>query len=471
MRVRIQALQRGSSFARQFMAASFVILVCGMSGIGWWVGQQIEQGVVHRTAATTALYVDSFIAPYLQTLGHNKALTAADVSELRTLLHDTALGRQIVAFKVWGAGGEVLYSTQPTGTGAVFPVQGGLARAWQGIVTSRVSDLRDAENGSERSGAARLIETYSPVRLRGTNQVIAVAEFYQTVDDLQAEVGAAQWRSWLVVGTATLAMYLLLAVFVRRISGTLEQQQAAVREQVVQLTRLLAQNEALHARVRRAAARTTALNDRFLHRISAELHDGPAQDLALGLLRLDHVSAYWEAAPGAESNMDLDVVQDALRRALQEVRAICAGLAPPQLGHLTLAETVTAVVRAHERRTGTYVALHLRDLPAQVPPAIKITLYRLVQEGLNNAYRHGAGQDQQVSLVGAGDELHFEVTDSGPGFDSARALEGESHLGLVGMRERVESLGGRFVIESAPGQGARVQACLFLPGGLGQHER
>ena len=131
------------------------------------------------------------------------------------------------------------------------------------------------ENVPQRAIRSELLETYSPVRLSGTNEVIAVAEFYQTVDALNQEIAAAQRRSWLVVGTVTLVIYLLLAGFVRRASDTIEQQQATLNDQISRLTELLGQNQELHERVRRAAGSVATLNERLLRRIGSELHDGP----------------------------------------------------------------------------------------------------------------------------------------------------------------------------------------------------
>lgn len=465
MLVRVKGFLRIPSLAHQFMLASLVVLVAGMLVIGWWVGRQIEAGVMSQTAGTTALYVDSFITPHLQDLAQTNALAPEGVAQLSSLLRETPLGQRVVAFKVWDASGRILYSTSPSNIGQVFPVRGGLARAWQGEVSTHVSDLRDEENASERERWSRLLETYSPVRLAGTNRIIAVAEFYQVVDDLQKDVLAAQLRSWLVVGAATLAMYLLLAGIVRRGSDTIVRQQAELSDKVAKLTDLLRQNAELHERVRRAATRTTALNERFLRRVSAELHDGPAQDLGLALLRMDGVMERCAACPipgGEERKVsdDLGVVQTSLGRALQEVRAISAGLRLPELGELTLAETLARVVRDHERRTNTTVVLKADKLPEQVPLPVKITVYRLVQEALSNAYRHGGGVGQQVQAEAPDRYLRVHVIDDGPGFDWPRVARREDHMGLTGMKERVESLGGLFQVKTGPGKGTRVTAWL-----------
>src|SRR5262245_27950443 len=97
MRLRLDSLLRRLSVAQRFMVASFVILLLGMLGIGWWIGEQIAAGVIHRTAATTALYVDSFVAPNLQELARRDSLTREHVASLSRLLRDTPLGQQIAA--------------------------------------------------------------------------------------------------------------------------------------------------------------------------------------------------------------------------------------------------------------------------------------------------------------------------------------------------------------------------------------
>ncbi|HEY0736984.1 MAG TPA: sensor histidine kinase [Herpetosiphonaceae bacterium] len=453
---------RRLNLTQRFMLGSLIILVAGMLGVGWWVGQQIELGVVQRTAATTALYVDSFIAPNLQELADSDTLDAEHVANLDQLLRDTALGQQIGAFKVWNAEGRIVYSVDLAQTGQVFPVQGGLAEALSGSVAARVSDLEDEENERERLEQSQLLEMYSPVRLAGTNQVIAVAEFYQSVDDLQREIEAARLRSWLVVGVATLIMYVLLAGFVKRASDTIDRQQIALNDQISRLTELLSQNAELSDRVRRAAARTTALNERFLRRIGAELHDGPIQDLSLALLRLDQRPVTTGEAAGDEQPEQPDIVQESLRHALQEVRGIAAGLSLPHLNDLTLPETIARAVRSHERRTGTHVTLTHTELPDAAPLPVKITVYRLVQEALTNAYRHAGGQGQTVDVTFDGEHLSVEIGDQGPGFDTAHVTDWSQHLGLAGMRERVESLGGSFQVESVQGHGSKVQARLSL---------
>lgn len=466
MRQRFKTFLARLTWAQRFMLASLIILVAGMIGVGGWVGQQIESGVIHQTAAYTSLYVSSVVEPDLQELANSDSITPEHQIMITQALQDTSLGQNITAVKVWNLQGRIVYATEPANLGLAFPVDSDLSRALHGWVSSDISTLDKPENVNDRDRGQRRLETYSPVRRTGTNQIIAAVEFYQTVDSLDRDIAAAQQNSWLIVGGATLAMYLLIAGFVRLASDTIRRQQTELANQVLQQTELLNQNKGLHDRIRRAFRRTTALNERFLRRISAELHDGPAQDLGLALLRLDHLLPQQSDSmtPISEvvSQTDFQTVQSSLRHALEEIRAISAGMGLPELENLSLTETVLRALRAHERRTNTPVKLAMGEIPDNVSVPVKITLYRIIQEALSNAYRHAGGAEQQVEINCSRNQLNLCVSDRGPGFDEAQAAEWDEHLGLVGMRERVESLGGIFRVESKLGQGTRVIAQLPL---------
>jgi signal transduction histidine kinase len=304
------------------------------------------------------------------------------------------------------------------------------------------------------------------VHASNSGSIVAVAEFYQRIDELQNEIAVAQRVSWLVVAAAMLIIYLLLSGFVRRASDTIQGQKTELTAQVAQLRELLAQNVTLSEQVQRSAARTTAINERFLRRIGAELHDGPAQDLSLALLRLDQGTGddgTQQAADSGGCAEGLAPVRTAVSHALSEIRGISRGLAVPELKRLTLADAIRRAANSHARRTGSTVRISLDALPDEAPLAVKITAYRVVQEALINAFRHAGGAGQRVRAAAHDGRLYLEVCDDGPGFDAEKALEDDQHLGLLGMRERVQSQTGVFRVESQPGRGTRVLACLALP--------
>jgi signal transduction histidine kinase len=448
------------SLSQRFMFASLVILLAGMVGIGAWVQRQIVTGVIHRTGATTALYVDSFVAPQVQELGDSGEISPAYREALSKLLTNTPMGKQIVVIKIWDTRGKLIYSTNPSAIGKTFPMHEGLLRARLGEVVSSVSQLDQEENIDLGVVYKQLLETYSPIWLSGSDEVIAVAEFYQLTGDLEAELAVLSRRSWLVVGVATLAIYLLLAGFVRDASSTIQHQQTELAQKVVQLTDLLDQNRELSDRVRRASASVTQLNEGYLKRIGSELHDGPAQDLSLSILKLDALAGRLEkTATDTDMVTQFNEIGISLQTALKEMRSIAAGLSLPQLSELGLAETVQRVIYAHERRTGTHVELSLQPVPDSVALSLRITIYRLIQEALNNAYRHAGGAGQRVRVSSGATQLEVMISDSGAGFDPRQIVLG-NRLGLSGMRERVESLGGWFQIDSHSGQGTTIIARL-----------
>jgi signal transduction histidine kinase len=121
-------------------------------------------------------------------------------------------------------------------------------------------------------------------------------------------------------------------------------------EQVNTLNALLRQNEELDERVRRAALRTAALNERFLRRVSAKLHDGPAQDLGFALIKLesgeiDKTAQTLTGAKREDYNKELGVIHSSIARALGEMRAIAGGMCLPELEHLAVGETIRRASR------------------------------------------------------------------------------------------------------------------------------
>ena len=167
--------------------------------IGVWVGDQLERGIIDRTASITALYVESFVEPHLDSMAAGDALSAAEIGELNGLLTDTPLGEKIVALRVWSPDGTIVYSPDPSRIGQRFPVEGGLAEALEGKVEAEMSPLSSAENAPERAQWDRLLEMYLPVREAGSDRIIAVAEFYQLPTDIDKEVGDARSSTWLVL--------------------------------------------------------------------------------------------------------------------------------------------------------------------------------------------------------------------------------------------------------------------------------
>jgi signal transduction histidine kinase len=452
----------GLSLARRYLLLSFVFVIIGGGVVAFALGQLIETSAINRTTSVTALYVESFVAPELQTLATSSDLTPADLASLRRLLNETPLGDAVVSFRIWSTDGRVLYSPFTELIGQRFDMSGERGEAALGAVIGDISDLSDPENVYERQRWSRLLELYLPVRASGSDRVIAVAEFYQLPDELEAEVNRDRLIAWALVAGATVLAYLALVRVVRQGSETILRQQDELRGRVDDLSNLLDQNARLSDRIRHAAARTTALTELERRRIGSDLHDGPSQSLAFAMLRLDAVEGRLEAA-GGTNDADLDAVRSAMNDALTDMRAIAAGLRTPELEHASPAEIVQRAVAEHGRRAAQPAAVEIDGIPDNAPLATKIALYRILSEALSNASRHGGGADVGVKVTQVEGFLSLEVRDAGPGFDSG-LRPGDGHLGLAGMRERTELLGGRFELTSDPGTGTRIRADLPLTG-------
>lgn len=445
------------SFSRQFHLGALVWLVVAMVASGLWLSRQIEQSSLNRAAAIAAVYVESILVAQLHNRTHLAEFDAQTHAELDRVFLRGPLQRKVVRFKLWNAAGTIVYSSDHAQVGRSFPVDDMLAEALTGNLQSRVSDLSDDDNQPEREHWSRLLEVYVPLRASPSGAVIGVAEFYHSMENLGRDIHQAQRRSWILVSVTTIALYLALLGFVRRANNTIVDQRQDLREQLQQLRASLAENRSMRLQLREAGEQTTTLNEKALHRLAADLHDGPAQDLSFALLRFDDLVAVCGCGPSGE----LDSMREALRRALEELRGIASGIGIPGIGNLSLAETLRRAVLDFEHRTATAVEAEIDNTLDVASIATKITAYRVLQESLNNAWQHAPGNPPQVRVRAVGSEVSIEVFNAGAGFDPAQ-VDASGRLGIAFMRERVRLLGGSFELESAPGQGARVLVRLPL---------
>lgn len=451
---RLQIHWRRLSLAHQFATAAFFVLTCGMIFLGIWVSNRIERGVVQNTANGAALYINSFIEPHAQSLLRTRNLEWHESFALDLLLKDTPLGRRVPSIKIWRPDGTVAYSNDKTLIDRKFPMTPRLQAALAGRVSAAVETAEDAENRHVRSPGSTLIEIYSPIVGGNPARVYAVAEFYQIAEELVSELQRSRRQSLYAVALTTLAMLSVLFAIVRRGSMTIVQQETRLRSKLMEISETLAENQRLNERIDEAHKRLVSTNDMNMRRLGAELHDGPAQLISLALLRLDALRPLPEPE-NATKLVDFERVQGALTEALTEIRDMSAGVTLPQLDTMTPNAVLQLAARNHERRSGTTVTVDLAPLP-DLPTGLKACLYRIAQEGLNNAFRHAAGSGQVLTTTFRSNILELEVSDTGPGF--APVPRSGLRLGISGMRDRVTSVGGTFDIQSGPGQGTKLTA-------------
>jgi signal transduction histidine kinase len=449
------------SLATRFATAAGVVLVLAALAIGWAVTARIEGVVARNSANATALYMDSVISPISQQLASGDSLSPGAKRALEEIFTNTPLGERVVSFKFWSQDGRVIWAENKEMVGQSFPMTPELRRALGGEVVAAFDELDDDEDAPEAALGVPLLEIYSPLREVYSGRVIAVAEFYEIAPELARDLRVARATAWGTVAGTTLLLGGVLYVIVLGGSRTIEAQQGALDQRLRELRGLSARNHELRLRVQAAAARAAAEADRAMRGIGADLHDGPAQHLAYAALRLDSLRDRLHGHPAEE---DLARVAQAVTEAMAEVRALSRGLQLPDIAERPLADVVESVVQAHEARTGHEVALRV-DCEAEPPlvPAAKVCAYRFVQEGLANASRHAGGDGVEVELDGRPGELRLAVRDRGPGLPPSPG--GAGGLGLSGLRDRVESLGGTFAARTRPGGGTEISMTLDTGGG------
>lgn len=189
-------------------------------------------------------------------------------------------------------------------------------------------------------------------------------------------------------------------------------------------------------------------------RVARELHDETSQVLtALGLAL--HAGG---APAGPNAVRDLQALVDRLH---DGVHRLIVNLRPPALDDLGLAAAIEGLADSQLRRSGIAVRCELGELQdARMDPALEIAIFRIVQESILNIVRHAGATTVLLQGGLTSDGLWIEVEDDGRGFDPSAIRRDDDTLrgiGLLGMRERAELLGGRLTIESAPAQGTRVR--------------
>lgn len=447
----------------QFAVVASVVVAAFMTLLGAWVSERIVKGVMENSAANAALYLHGLVEPHVQELAVNGRLSEATINRIEELFEKQMRRSKVLGVKIWAPGGRIVYARDRKQIGQVFPESDVLKTAWGGHVATEYEHLDDEENDVERKLGLPVLEIYSPVFRATDNEVIAVAEIYEVADDLKREMRASYVQSSLTVGGMALVMIAALFQIVRRGARTISQQQAALSQRVDELSRTLALNKVLQRRVSDSNRRAAEANEQFLRQIGAELHDGPAQLISLGLLRLDALRPREVASEKQREAVahDFGIVRGALGDSLKELRTICAGITIPELRTSTLSDAIRLAATTHMRRTGTEVDVDLDPiLPADVPLQFVLCAYRFVQEGLNNAFRHAGAAGQCVKASFVDHRLQLEVSDTGPGIASTGSpqLGATGQLGLRGLRDRILAMGGEFEITSTPGSGTHLVA-------------
>lgn len=207
-------------------------------------------------------------------------------------------------------------------------------------------------------------------------------------------------------------------------------------------------------------------------RIARELHDETSQSLTsitLGLSMLEEVET------AEEKRSKLLELKEIAEKTMAEVHYISWSLRPSALDDYGLLPAIKMYANDFSKKYGVEVDIQVIGFEqVRLPSTVEVTIYRVIQEALTNVARYAEAESVSIIIKQARNQVSLIIEDDGIGFDVAKILDkkiAKEHLGLKGMQERIESIGGHFFIESNPGFGTSIYVNNIEIGGeLAAHE-
>jgi two-component system sensor histidine kinase DegS len=197
-------------------------------------------------------------------------------------------------------------------------------------------------------------------------------------------------------------------------------------------------------------------------RIAREIHDGPAQSMANIVLRAEVCEKLLEMDP-AGLKQELAELKEAVKKSLQDVRRIIFDLRPMGLDDLGITPAVNRYLETfRERHPALEVESEVTGPQQRFESVVEVALYRIIQEALQNVVKHAQATHVKVLLDNEGKRFSVRIIDDGHGFDVPKFMDApkKDNYGLLGMKERMEILGGQLHINSQTGKGTEILAVI-----------
>ena len=244
----------------------------------------------------------------------------------------------------------------------------------------------------------------------------------------------------------------LLVGFGSAIQVVLRQRQHAEKKLAESHANLEKQVEERTGELTRQTAKLATTQER--ERLARELHDSVSQTLYSASLIAEATPRIWERDP-AEGRRRLDEMRRIMRGAMAQMRTLLLELRPVSLAKGNLGDLLRQLAESIGGHEDSPVRVEI-DGDCELPVDAKVALYRIAQEAMNNAVKHAGGGPVGLSLSCRNGRVELSIRDEGRGFEPEKVPAGGLGLGI--MRERAETSGATFAIESRQGQGTRVTA-------------
>ncbi|MFW6116488.1 MAG: GAF domain-containing protein [bacterium] len=205
-------------------------------------------------------------------------------------------------------------------------------------------------------------------------------------------------------------------------------------------------------------AKTIHVQEKEQGRIARDMHDGVVQLITAARYELQAARVALRSHSVATAREKVNAARRVLKEIEEEIGCVIHDLHPPTLNTLGLVPALKKRVDGFERISGVICHLQVHGNPSRLPSPTEVAIFRVVEEALHNVASHARASRACVTLDFQSAALGVTVQDDGKGFDFEQWKESrhEKHLGLLGMRERVEGVGGNMTVRSTPGSGTRV---------------
>jgi signal transduction histidine kinase len=433
---------------RVFALYSFVSIIGITIVSGYIYFSFLQQNLLQREMTISSEFIQSVSLINKPEAYFNGSTDIADKEAIEEFFNHVVGIPDVFRVNVFDDDYKIIWSNDNGVIGSRFRDNEELDLAYQGRSSfnkTEVDEREKQEHDFLPDDIDQFVESYIPVWNESHEQVIGVVELYKSPRALFDALGRGRnlviWVSLL----GGLVLYGLLFGVVR-----------IAHRQI----------EAQRSRTKQASSRAVEINEESLRRISSELQNGPIKSIESAISGLD---SFFEPGAGAQSHEDSDnpaanAIRSALKDALEKTRSISVGSQIPELEDLSAREAIIRVIEKHEQNTSTRVGKQIGQIPETLNNATKICIFRLVQEGLRNAYGRGGGIGQYVRVSVKGPQLILSIGEIGHDIDvnDSNNIYHSEDLALRGMRERIESLGGEFYIFSDSRSGG-INLRAYLP--------
>ena len=203
-------------------------------------------------------------------------------------------------------------------------------------------------------------------------------------------------------------------------------------------------------------------------RVSREIHDGPAQEMANLIYQASICERLVDTRPD-EAKAGLQELRRQIRTCLADVRQIIFDMRPMSLDDLGLVPALRQLVSKLEERKILKTDFQVNGKERALEKHVEVTLFRIIQEGLNNVHRHAGVSEGRLRLLFSQNDLSILISDEGRGFDMEEIEEmrrtgtGNGHFGILGMEERAKLIGAALNVISVQGEGTKIHVKLPYP--------